>query len=416
MKPKILVISELYPNKEKPAFGIFVERQVNQLKEKYDVVVVAPIRVFPPLSIFKDLFKLKIKSFFYNIKKWKNDLKKIPEHQKINEVEVYYPRYTSLPRQVFHSTWGFFLYTFQKKFFEELQKRNNFELIHAHYATAPGLCALYLKKVFNIPVVLSIHGSDVYYTVHQNRMAKNILKFIFDKVDYIVTNSTITNKKVLEIGGRIETTEIVRLGGEFNKKQAPLGSVKHCREINILTVGYLEERKGHIYVLKALKSLIKLFPGIKYYIVGNGPKEEELQTYVKENNMSENVIFEGYKPHKEAISYFEKADIFILPSWNEAFGVVYVEALAHSVPVIGCRGEGGPEDLSNLGNCILLVEKQNVTEIEENLLKLIKSEDLRYRMGNVGKGIVNQHFTWKKNAEKMSNIYDRLIASSNIRN
>ncbi|MDQ4076227.1 MAG: glycosyltransferase [Chloroflexota bacterium] len=178
-------------------------------------------------------------------------------------------------------------------------------------------------------------------------------------------------------------------------------------------MGFLVERKGHAYVLKALRRLLDLDAGydLRYVIVGNGPEEENLRALVEVLDLTEIVSFEGYKAHDEVWRYFAACDIFVLPSWDEAFGVVYVEALSQAKPVIGCEGAGGPEDLKALADCVELVKPRDVGSLVHALQRLLDDPARRQQMGKVGQKVVEEYFTWERNAADTMAIYREVVAA-----
>ena len=101
-------------------------------------------------------------------------------------------------------------------------------------------------------------------------------------------------------------------------------------------------------------------------------------------------------------------DIFILPSYDEAFGVVYLEAMSFKKPVIGTEGEG-IEDIIKDGENGLLVKPRDVASIVEKLELLIRSPKLRNELGIKGFNSI-KNLTWENNAREMIKIYERLIS------
>jgi len=416
---RVLVISELFPNPSYPAFGIFIERQTHHLRIYCDSIVVAPVRVFPHLRLWK--YALNPGRFFAEWKRWRIDLTSIPQKSEVNGIPVYYPHYTSPPKQIFHGTWGFFAYLFLRRQLLALHQQHSFDLIHAHYASPCGVIALLAKRWMRVPVVLSIHGSDLTYTVRQNRLSATIIRWVFNKVDTIIANSTWTKEQIVRYGGDPEKVQIIRYGGDPEKVQIvhlggnppeaipPTNSPMARDAIILLSVGYLEERKGHTFMLQAVKRLRNEGYDLRYVIVGDGSQRQSLQAMVETLGIADIVSFEGYKSHSEVWNYFSGCDIFALPSWNEAFGVVYIEALSQGKPVIGCEGEGGPEDLKALGDCIELVKPQNVESLVMALRRLIDDPERRRQMGEIGRRIIAEHFTWQQNAANTWAIYQRAL-------
>ncbi len=416
----VLFISELYPNPPKPAFGIFVEHQASHLLPYCDVTVIAPVRIFPHLRLWKHF--LRPRSFLQDWRQWQAELRHIPPYQKRNDIPVFYPRYTSPPKQIFHGLWGFFAYPFLVNLLRDLHRQNNFGLIHAHYASPCGVVALLARRWMKVPVVLSVHGTDITYTVKQNPISAAIIRWVFHNVDAIIANSTWTLRQIVRYGGSPEKVQIVRYGGSPEKVQIvrlggnPIGStyfrdqsIQDDKITNLLSVGYLETRKGHAYVLQAIRRLRDEGYLLRYVVVGDGSQRASLERLAQALAIDDIVSFEGYKSHPEVWPYFANCDIFVLPSWNEAFGVVYIEALSQGKPVVGCEGEGGPEDLKALGDCIELVKPRDVDSLVDALHRLINDPERRHRMGEIGRQIVQEHFTWKRNAVETFAIYRRVL-------
>jgi glycosyltransferase involved in cell wall biosynthesis len=97
-------------------------------------------------------------------------------------------------------------------------------------------------------------------------------------------------------------------------------------------------------------------------------------------------------------------DVFSLPSWQEGFGIVYLEAMALGKPVIGCKGEG-IEDFVVDGETGLLVEPKNPDQLADAMEFLICNPEKARTMGENARQFVLQNYTWEKNAEKMIDIY-----------
>jgi glycosyltransferase involved in cell wall biosynthesis len=112
-------------------------------------------------------------------------------------------------------------------------------------------------------------------------------------------------------------------------------------KVKLVQIGQLSKNKNNISVLKAINNMIKDKKQISYTIMGNGPIEDELKDYVKENKLEDYVTFTGYIKDKEKIQqYLLENDIFIMPSKSETFGLVYIEAMSQGLPVIYTKGQG----------------------------------------------------------------------------
>jgi glycosyltransferase involved in cell wall biosynthesis len=152
---------------------------------------------------------------------------------------------------------------------------------------------------------------------------------------------------------------------------------------------------------------------LDYIIVGDGPERSKLQAQAERLGINKFVHFMGVRPHNDVANYFAACDIFVLPSWIETFGAVYIEALGFGKPIIGCVGAGGPEDLKALGDCVELVKPKDVPSLVDAIRRLIDDPAKRERMGRIGREIVRQYFTWERNAAATIEIYRNLVECTN---
>ncbi len=407
---RVLTLSELFPTPNRPAFGIFVAHQVSHLQPYCEQTVVVPSRVFPPLRLVRQVANPS--AFKEAWRAWRDDLATTPDSTERDGVTVYYPRYTSPPKQGFNGLWGFFAYPFLRGLLQRLHAEHSFDIVHAHYAIASGVVALLARRWMKVPVVLSIHGSDVTYTARQNGLSRAIIRWAFQGVDRLVANSSWTVRQIEHYGGAPDRIEIVRLGVNRNDGAAAQGAGQvpgDDGELHLLSVGYLEERKGHAYVLHALQRLHAEGRRVRYTIVGDGAQSQALEALASNLGIRSLVAFEGYLPQEAVWPHFAACDLFVLPSVDEAFGLVYIEALSQGKAVIGCVGEGGPEDLRALGDCIELVEPRDVDSLTDAIRRLMDDPARRRALGETGRQIVQAHFTWERTAAATHALYRRVL-------
>ena len=150
---------------------------------------------------------------------------------------------------------------------------------------------------------------------------------------------------------------------------------------------------------------------MRYIIVGDGA-ENKLQKLAKELGVYERVEFTGVLSHDYVLKYMKEADIFSLPSWNEAFGIVYIEAMACGKPVIGCEGEGLEDFVRNFETG-LLVKPKEVNGLAKAMDFLLSNPGKAREIGERGRKLVLDNYTWEKNAEKTIRVYQEVL--SNVR-
>lgn len=115
---------------------------------------------------------------------------------------------------------------------------------------------------------------------------------------------------------------------------------KHGDSFTIGCIGNFQDLKGHMTLLKAVELLYKQNRKIKLRLVGSGPTLNECIRFVHEHGLSGVVSFEREVRHHELINFYHYLDLFVLPSYFEGFGCVYLEAAACGVPFMACKGQG----------------------------------------------------------------------------
>jgi glycosyltransferase involved in cell wall biosynthesis len=156
----------------------------------------------------------------------------------------------------------------------------------------------------------------------------------------------------------------------------------------VATLAHVIPRKRHVDVLEALA----LLPDeVRWLVIGKGPELPRLRALAAERGLSGRVEFAGELPPDTALEELAGCHVMAMPSVDEAFGVAYVEALAHGVPAIGCRGEGGPEDIAALGDGMLLVPPRDPAALADAIRRALEDETLRERARETAR----RHFTWE---------------------
>jgi len=390
---KILVISHLFPSPLNDISGIFVHEQIKALMSRdVDVRVISPVPLAPfPINRMDC--------------KWR-DYSRIPQNCVVDGVQTYYPRYVSFPRAWFLATSGHRMYRGIRGPAKWMHSEFPFDLIHAHVALPDGYAGLLLARELGKPLVVTIHGEDVYINARKDGGCRAAVKQVVRTADRVIFVSN-RIKQVLEseLCSTFENAISIHNGVSATKVYG--GSAARtdtAKIIIIITVGYLIERKGHRYVLESMKQLVQKHPQLRYLIVGSGPMRSNLEALAEKMGLKKYVNFLGNVPSEELPRLLGLSDIFVLPSWNEAFGIAYLEAMANGKPVIGCYGEGVEEFVTH-GKTGLLVPPRDVGSLVQALDTLLSHREEAKAMGERARMVVQENFTWKRNAEKTLEVY-----------
>lgn len=388
----VLVISHMYPSSANGVLGIFVHKQVQKLiKEGCKVKVICPVPYVPSFLGISEKLRAYIE---------------IPKTAMIDGVEVFYPRYIEFPRGYFLQYSGFFMYLGIKKMIKEIHKTFKFDVIHAHTAIPVGFSAMLLSNKYKCPFVVTIHGQDFQYTINKNDKCRKNVYRVLEKANSVITVSTKLKNVIKE--DKIREKIVVINNGINPEEYTDIDSTKSEKDYVILSVSSLIKTKGIDLNIKAMSILAKKYPNIKYYIAGDGEEEKNLKKLVNDLSLSENVVFLGRLPHAEAIKFMAKCNIFSLPSWQEGFGIVYIEAMNNGVPVIGVKGQGIEDVIRDKENGFL-VEPHSVEDLVRTIEDILNNKEKATEVGEEGRKSVLSEYTWRRNAQKTIDIYNSII-------
>ena len=254
-----------------------------------------------------------------------------------------YVRYLSPPRSTGYARWHRWA---RRPLAKALDRARPFDLVHAHYAHLAGAAALPWTEANQVPLVVSVHGGDVIVPALARTSAATLRG-----AKVVMCNSRGSERLAAAIAGSDENMRVVHLGSDVPpESELP---AKHPRP-TVATLANVDPRKRHEDVLRALPD------GVHWTVIGDGPALPQLKALTRELGLADRVTFTGKLAPAEALQELARAHVMALPSVDEAFGVAYVEALAHGVPAIGCEGESGPEEIAALsGGAMLLVPRRD---------------------------------------------------------
>lgn len=394
---KVLIISHLYPSKYQPANGVFVHEQVKELiKQGCEITVVSPVKLAPfPLNRLS--------------KKWEN-FSKTPHHEKIDGIDVYHPRYPSLPKNILFEKSGQFMYQNIAGLVKELHAEKQFDFIHAHVALPDGYAAYKVSKDLQLPYVLTIHGQDFQKTIHYNHKCKSRIEEAVINASKVILVSSKLERLLhdAKFQGKVNYT-VIPNGVDFGKiKLTNSPSYFRTEGPKLLSVSNLYTEKAIDINLKSVSQLIDKYPNLEYIIVGDGPQKQNLMNLANTLGIQDQVRFLGAFKHEDVLNIMQECDVFSMPSTNEAFGVVYIEAMSLGKPVIGCIGEG-PQDIIDHEENGYLMNKNDVEQLSAILDHLFSDKVLQQQLGEKAKRTVEEKFQWNNVAKKLIEEYKNLI-------
>jgi glycosyltransferase involved in cell wall biosynthesis len=271
------------------------------------------------------------------------------------------------------------------------------DVIHVHFALPSGIVAYWLSKRFNIPYVLTVHGSDIPgYNPDRFKLSHRIASPIWKHVirgAAIVTSPSEFLARLLRQQLQIPV-HIVRNG--YN---AALRQGRQRRKL-VLVVARLFPRKGVQHFLQAVSGLPAEW---EYLVVGDGPYMESLKAQAAD--VASPAKFAGFINQTELIGLYEEASIFVFPSIQENFPMVLLEAMDAGCAIITTDAEGCAEVVGNTG---IVIEKSNSLEIRRSLVQLMGSSTLRRELAAQSEARVKD-FRWSRIAAQYTEVFQAVL-------
>ena len=312
------------------------------------------------------------------------------------------------------------LYTLSGRNKNLLQRMNSVGplLLHAHFGVE-GVYALRFARQLRIPLLTTFHGFDATQSIKgllKNRKISHLhyvagLKRLRQEGNCFIAVSNYIRQQLIK-RGFTEGKIIVHHPGIDTDRYKP--EIMGDDGLTILTVGRLEEKKGIMFLIKAIMQIKSTFPNVRLEIIGDGPLRSSLEQLVKELNATQNVVFRGSCTHDEVAMSMKKAAIFSLPSVtkkdgnSEGLPSVFLEAAAAMKPVVGTYHSGIPEAVYD-GKTGFLVPERDIDALADRLITLLKNPLLRREMGEAGRKKVELNFDINKQTKRLEDIYMDLI-------
>lgn len=258
--------------------------------------------------------------------------------------------------------------------------RRKFDVIHAHYVFPTGFIGLICHWLTGRPLVITAHGSDVYNLASKNKRVFRVSRFVLRRASAVIAVSRdIRDELVDEFGVDEEKIHIINMGVDTSIFR-PMDKEECRRRLGlpldkriVLFVGNIIPRKGVLYLIESLEHV--KFDDVQCIILG-APVDREYFDTVKNrlNEIDADVRFFDAVPYSEVAVWMNAADVFVLPSNEEAFGLVALEALACGTPTIATAVGGLKEFIRDsetgysvpIGDALAIADKINHVLDPEN--------------------------------------------------
>jgi phosphatidyl-myo-inositol dimannoside synthase len=270
-------------------------------------------------------------------------------------------------------------------------------VLSTHIVVSPA--AALLRRQLGIPFVQYVHAKEI-------GVRPGLARFALTRADRVIAVSRYTRGLAVAAGARSARVALINPG--VDAPESAVGAERpHNGRPTVLTIARLEDRyKGHDVILRALPLVRAEVPDVRWRVVGEGPLRATLEDRARALGLEHVVQFLGAVSDDARDEELGGADAFCMVSRlpaggfaGEGFGIVYLEANAHGLPVVA-GAVGGATDAVVHGETGLLVDPQDHVAVADALVALLSDRDLAARLGRRGRERAGR-FSWEAAAERV---------------
>jgi glycosyltransferase involved in cell wall biosynthesis len=298
----------------------------------------------------------------------------------------------------------------QAAYLTDLLRREPVDHLHAHFATAPTLVAMFTHQLSGVPYTFTAHARDIYVDTQPE-----LLRAEMEGAEAVVTVSEY-NRSYLsrQLAGTTANGKVRCVPYGLDLRHFPFDCSRppDAGPPVILSVGRLIEKKGLDDVIAAAAILRRRGRRFRVEIIGTGPLKPALEAQVQRLGVQDRVTFLGVQPQEAVRPAYRRATLFALPCVVSADGDrdgmpnVLLEAMASGVPVVSTSVVGIPEWIHS-GRNGLLVDPRNPAMLADALDFLLADADLRDRLAQAARRTIEAHFAIERNAVELVTLFQR---------
>jgi glycosyltransferase involved in cell wall biosynthesis len=296
------------------------------------------------------------------------------------------------------------------------------DVVHVHgYRCLSSCTAASLSRLNHVPVILTPHG------IYPSRSVSNVLlKAVFDHTagrlllnfsDRIIALSEHNVRLIMQLGASADKITVVP-NGVNTEEYAHERSQKILNELGsggpiLLYVGRIDWNKQVDKVIESMPLILKEFPSAKFVVVG--PDYANLSSTLlglaSRLGVKHSLVMAGKVSASKLKEFYSSADIFVLPSSYEGFGLSMLEAMASRIPVV-VSSFGGPGDILKHRVHAWLLQSVTPDEIVRSVHEILTDRHLRETLVDNAFELIKRKYTWEKVVDKLELIYSQAISKS----
>jgi len=301
-------------------------------------------------------------------------------------------------------------------------RRGDFDVLHAHWVVPNGTMAWPASRVYGLPLVVSLHGSDIFLS-EKNRTLRRAAKLTFARSKAATACSDDLADRSLALGAK-ERPHVIPYGVDADTFGATSdgGALRNTLRIDpdaavLLAVGRLVHKKGFEYLIDAAAELRAKGTPVHTVIAGGGDLRDALERRARDHEIHEHVLFAGNVERAQLADYFAMADIIVVPSVRDAAGNVdglpnvLLESMAAGRAIVASDVAGIPQAIRD-GQDGVLVPEKNAAALAKAMDSLVGSPSRREALGASARQRAQQQFNWNLVGERFESVLRSVAKAS----
>jgi len=295
-----------------------------------------------------------------------------------------------------------------------VREMGNFDIIHAHDWLSYG-AGVEAKKVSGAPLIAHIHATQFDHSGGQGAdpVLYALEKQGLEQADAVAAVSGYTKENVVKYYGIDPAKISVVHNGVDDESGVNTSDSKWVYGLEqkkrngtkiVLFLGRITLMKGPDYFLKAAAKVVKLYPNVLFVVAGTGDMEHQLVREATKLKIADKVLFAGFVRGNERIALYRAADLYVLPSVSEPFGITPLEALVQGTPVLISKQSGVSEVISHA----LKADFWDVDDMTDKIVAVLRHTGLAATLKVNGRREVFG-VTWNKAARKVTDMYGKVL-------
>ncbi len=287
-----------------------------------------------------------------------------------------------------------------------LARGERFDVVHAHdWLTFPAGIAV--AQATGKPLIVHIHATEF------DRSGESVNQRVYDierrgmhAATRVVCVSEYTRRLCVQrYAADARKTRVVYNGIDVDENQPQVGSQIEAKDKIVLFLGRITMQKGPEYFIEAAKRVLEKLEDVKFVVAGSGDMATRMIELAAKMGIGHKVLFTGFLRGRDVQRVFEMADLFVMPSVSEPFGIAPLEAISHGTPVIISKQSGVSEVLTHA----LKVDFWDTEEMANKIVAVLRHPPLSHTLQEHGHMEIRK-LTWDGAAQKCERVYGESIA------